>query len=77
MVIDMIQLSLKGKVQHIILVSGDSDFIPAVRFIKEEGVKVHLRPAQKDMKLDLAKSCDTRKALDNTFMVEWINDPYS
>jgi uncharacterized LabA/DUF88 family protein len=77
MVIDMIQLSLKGKVQHIILVSGDSDFIPAVKLIKEEGVKVHLRSAQKDMKLDLAKSCDTRKALDNTFMVEWINDPYS
>lgn len=73
---DMIQLSLKGKVQHIILVSSDSDFIPAVKFVKEEGVKVHLRTALKDLKLELAKSSDTRKALDNTFMVEWAKDTY-
>jgi uncharacterized LabA/DUF88 family protein len=75
-VMDMIQLSLKGKVQHIILVSSDSDFIPAVKFVKEEGVKVHLRTALKDLKLELAKSSDTRKALDNTFMVEWAKDTY-
>ena len=28
----------------------------------------------KDLKVDLAKSSDTRKALDNTFMVEWVKD---
>lgn len=69
--LDMIQLSLKNKIQHIILISSDSDFIPAVRFVKEEGVKVHLRPAQEHTKLELASSCDTWKALDNTFLVEW------
>ncbi len=76
-VMDMIQLSLKGRVQHLILVSGDSDFIPAVKFVKEEGVKVHLRTSQKDYKLDLAKACDTRRALDHTYMLEWVKDPYS
>lgn len=73
---DMIQLSLKNKVQHIILISSDSDFIPAVKFVKEEGVKIHLRPAPKDMKSDLAISCDTRSPLDNTLLVEWTKDPY-
>jgi uncharacterized LabA/DUF88 family protein len=60
-VMDMIQLSLKGKVQHIILISNDTDFIPAVKFVKEEGVKVHIRTAEKHYKLELAKSCDTRR----------------
>jgi uncharacterized LabA/DUF88 family protein len=40
---DMIQLSLKGRVQHIILVSSESDFTPAIKFVKEEVVKVHLK----------------------------------
>ena len=76
-VMDMIQLSLKGKVQHIILISNDTDFIPAVKFVKEEGVKVHIRTAEKHYKLELAKSCDTRRVLDHTYMIEWTKDPYS
>ncbi len=75
-VMDMIQLSLKGKVQHIILVSADSDFIPAVKFVKEEGVKVHLRTALKDVKSELAISCDTRKPIDGTFLAEWSKKGY-
>ena len=75
-VMDLVQLALKGRVQHIILVSADSDFIPAVKFVKEEGVKVHSRTAAKDIKLELAASCDTRKPLDQTFMIEWVKDPY-
>ena len=75
-VMDLVQLALKGRVQHIILVSADSDFIPAVKFVKEESVKVHSRTAAKDIKLELAASCDTRKPLDQTFMIEWVKDPY-
>ena len=40
--IDMVQLALKNKIGHAILVSGDADILPAVEIAKEEGVEVTL-----------------------------------
>lgn len=40
--IDMIKLILKGAIQRVILIACDSDFVPVVRAIKEEGAIVEL-----------------------------------
>ena len=39
---DMLRLAMKGAVQQVVLVASDSDYIPAVKEVKAEGVKVHL-----------------------------------
>ncbi len=40
--VDMVQLATKNKIQDVILVAGDSDFIPAVTAAKYEGVLVRV-----------------------------------
>ena len=40
--LDIARLSLKARVSHIALVSGDSDFLPVVELAKEEGVAIWL-----------------------------------
>ena len=68
--IDMIKLALKNKIQHLILITGDSDFVPAVRFVKEEGVLVHLRHAETYSK-ELSQACDTSKQLSSGVLIEF------
>jgi uncharacterized LabA/DUF88 family protein len=69
--IDMIKLALKNKIQHIVLITGDGDFVPAVEYVKEEGVKVHLRHAGTSYDNELSQACDTSAAIDNTVIVEY------
>ncbi len=40
--LDMVHTSLKGKITHVALVSGDSDYVPAVKMTKNESVSVWL-----------------------------------
>lgn len=40
--VDMVRHSAAGHIQHVILVAGDSDFIPAVEAAKESGATVSL-----------------------------------
>ena len=68
--IDMIKLALKNKIQHIILITGDSDFVPAVQFVKEEGVLVHLRHAESYSK-ELSLSCDSSRQLSSGVLIEF------
>ncbi len=42
MATDIVLLSAKRQVTEIVLVSGDSDFLPAVRIARDEGVVVKL-----------------------------------
>jgi uncharacterized LabA/DUF88 family protein len=63
MAVDIVKLSLKRIVDHLIIITGDSDFIPAVKVAKEEGIKVHLWHAErKDTSVDLRRLCDTKGA---------------
>lgn len=41
---DVASLTLKKLVQVIVLVTGDSDFIPAMKFARREGAQVYLAP---------------------------------
>ncbi len=40
--VDLVLLSAKQQISHAALVAGDSDFIPAIRVAKNEGVLIHL-----------------------------------
>ena len=42
LVVDMVLLAVKGHVSEVVLLAGDSDFIPAVAAAKSEGVIVRL-----------------------------------
>ena len=40
--LDMARLALRDLVRAVVVVTGDSDFIPAFKFVRREGVKVML-----------------------------------
>ena len=40
--VDLAKLSAKGKIQYAAILSGDSDFVPAINLAKEEGVMIYL-----------------------------------
>lgn len=42
--LDIASLSLKKQAQIIVLVTGDSDFVPAMKFARKEGVQLFLAP---------------------------------
>ncbi|MBU3923609.1 MAG: NYN domain-containing protein [Nanoarchaeota archaeon] len=42
MSLDVVEMCFGGKVGHVILVAGDSDFVPAIRKAKDCGIIVHL-----------------------------------
>ncbi|MCL5888356.1 MAG: NYN domain-containing protein [Candidatus Thermoplasmatota archaeon] len=69
--IDMIRLALKNRIQHVILITGDGDFVPAVQFVKEEGIMVHLRHADATYSKDLSQVCDTSKPLTRNSLIEF------
>ena len=41
---DIAALTLKGQADIIVLVSGDSDFVPAMKFARREGAQLFLAP---------------------------------
>ncbi len=57
--VDMVKLAVKQEIQEVILVAGDSDFIPAVQAAKQEGVLVRLCHGGNSSE-DLRRECDER-----------------
>jgi uncharacterized LabA/DUF88 family protein len=60
--IDMVNLAATKQVSNIILLAGDSDYIPAVEVVKTHGVGVILYHSQKkdSYHIDLWQICDER-----------------
>lgn len=56
--IDIASLSLKKQVDQIILISGDSDFVPASKLARREGVDFILDPLWATIKPDLFEHID-------------------
>lgn len=56
--LDVAWLSSKSIVDRIILVTGDSDFIPAIKFARREGVQVVLITLDQNVKNDLKVHAD-------------------
>ena len=56
--LDIASLTLKNQVSVIVLVSGDSDFVPAARLARREGATVILDPLQQTVAADLREHVD-------------------
>ena len=67
--LDMAGLAFKRRMSHAVLVSGDSDLLPAVEVAKEEGVVVYLAHGGWDtFHSELWRASDERIPFDQAFM---------
>ena len=55
---DIAALTLKKQVQTIVLVSGDSDFVPAMKFARREGASLFLAPLGQHVKPSMLEHSD-------------------
>lgn len=55
---DMARLALSEMVRAVIVVTGDSDFIPAFKFVRREGVKVILDLMGENGRVELKQHSD-------------------
>lgn len=55
---DMARLCLRDMVRAVIVVAGDSDFVPAFKFVRREGVKVILEPMGHNVRVELKRHAD-------------------
>lgn len=55
---DMARLCLRDMVRAVIVVTGDSDFVPAFKFVRREGVKVFLDPMGHNVRQELRQHSD-------------------
>ena len=56
--LDIARLALTGRVQAIVVVTGDSDFVPAFKFARREGVQVILDSLGRGTKRELRVHAD-------------------
>jgi uncharacterized LabA/DUF88 family protein len=55
---DMTRLALREMVRQIIVVTGDSDFVPAFKFVRREGVRLILEPMGQNVLPELKQHAD-------------------
>ncbi len=63
---DIAALTLKKQVQAIVLVSGDSDFVPAMKFARREGANLYLVPLGQHVKPTMQEHSDLLLEVDIT-----------
>lgn len=74
--VEMVRLAWNGQARLLVLLSGDSDFVPAVQAAKDAGAVVRLAHASRDagptvrVHDELLKICDERVVIDGN----WIAD---
>ena len=56
--IDIVAMALKKQVDKIILIAGDSDFVPAAKFARREGIDFVLDPMRASIKPELSEHID-------------------
>ncbi len=56
--LDMARLALRETVRAVVVVTGDSDFVPAFKFVRREGVKVILDPLGHNVRTELRAHVD-------------------
>lgn len=71
--LDIAALSFKKQVEKIILISGDSDFVPAAKLARREGIDFVLDPLFNPIKPDLYEHIDGLRTCDNNFRPK-LND---
>jgi uncharacterized LabA/DUF88 family protein len=66
--IDIVKKSYSKKINHIILVAGDADFVPAIRAAKDQDVIVHLFYHTTSVHNELLDEIDEPHIIDNNFI---------
>jgi uncharacterized LabA/DUF88 family protein len=67
--VDLVLLAAKGRIQTAALLTGDSDFIPAVQAAKNEGVNVHLvHGSRAQVHDEIWVAADIRTRMDQAFI---------
>ncbi|WP_120946210.1 NYN domain-containing protein [Helicobacter labacensis] len=61
--LDIASLAIKKQAEKIILIANDSDFVPAVRFAKQEGVIIQLDPLRRHVAEDLSTHIDLLRSV--------------
>ena len=61
--IDMALLATKGRITRAVVLSGDSDMVPAVEAVKHEGVLVTLWHGVQSNPWELHNACDDRNVI--------------
>ena len=56
--LDIASLSLKRIVEAVVLVTGDSDFVPVMKFARREGIRIYLDALQHPVKRELRAHAD-------------------
>ncbi len=62
-----VHLSAKSQISHIGILAGDSDYIPAIRMAKDDGVDIFLFHGQAPHN-ELVKAADVRIRIDQSFI---------
>lgn len=65
--LDIASLAYKKQVDQIILISGDSDFVPAAKLTRREGIDFILDPLYAAIKPDLFEHIDGLRSCDSAF----------
>ena len=65
--LDIASLAYKRQVEKIILISGDSDFVPAAKLARREGIDFILDPLFNHIAPDLSEHVDGIRTCDNKF----------
>lgn len=66
--IDIASLAYKKQVEKIVLISGDSDFVPAAKLARREGIDFILDPLGAPIKEDLFEHIDGLRTCDSLYM---------
>ena len=62
--LDIASLAYKKQVDKIVLISGDSDFVPAAKLARREGIDFVLDPLGSSIKPDLFEHIDGLRSCD-------------
>ena len=65
--LDIASLSYKHQVEQIVLIAGDSDFVPAAKLARREGIDFILDPLGANIKKELSIHIDGLRTCDNAF----------
>ena len=65
--LDIASLAFKKQVDKIVLISGDSDFVPAAKLARREGIDFVLDPLFNPIKPDLFEHIDGLHTCDSRF----------
>lgn len=68
--LDIASLAFKKQVEKIILISGDSDFVPAAKLARREGIDFVLDPLFNHIQPDLFEHIDGLQTCDKRFKPE-------